>query len=134
MGKARKVPARVMRAIQDAGVQVPQVAELVSHFVAAAGGPRAMAKMMMQEYLHAKPGSIIRQRLLDSVLRLMNFANQQIQTVDEIDLLSEDDLKVQLEELVGEIDATQEQEADAAGGAGADPEPPAWLARPDREA
>lgn len=109
MAKARRVPPKVMRAIQQAGIQVPQVAEMVSHFVQVAGGPRSMAKMMYEEYLHAKPGSIIRQRLLDSMLRMMSFANQQIGTVTEVDMLSDEDLVKELSEVMGEIEDGEEE-------------------------
>lgn len=103
MPKIKKIPVSVQKALTGEGVRIPQVAELVSHFLAAAGGPKFLARMLLEEYHRAKSGSIIRQRILDSVLRLLTFANQTMLTVDEIDLLSNDDLQAELATLMEEI-------------------------------
>jgi hypothetical protein len=122
--KPKKIPASVRRALAGAGVQIPQVAELVSHFMAAAGGALALAKMLLEEYLNAKPGSIIRQRILDSVLRMLNIANQAMGGSEEIDLVNDADLESELKRLMEQM-PDGEEEAGPAEGAGANPGEPA---------
>src|SRR5262249_30212549 len=47
----------------------PQLAELAGHFFRVAGGPRQVAQMLYDEFMHGRPGSLVRQRILDMVLR-----------------------------------------------------------------
>lgn len=90
--------------------------ELVSHFMALAGGPQVLAKMMLEEFVNARPGSAIRQRLLDSVLRMMTVASSQVGQSEEIDLIADDDLEAELQRLLKEMPDAKEEEAGGAGG------------------
>lgn len=107
---------------------MPQVAELASHFMAACGGPKALAKMMLVEFLAAKPGSIIRQRTLDTILRVTAQANQDLGSMDDMDMMSVEDLERELKRVIADLpeadDAAKETaEGDAASRAAPDPGP-----------
>lgn len=110
MPKARKLPAAVRQALAK-GASIPQVGELVSHFVALAGGTQTLAKMMLEEFLAAKAGSIIRQRILDTILRLASGLNSEMGNVDDMDLLATEDLERELERLVKEMPEGAPEEA-----------------------
>lgn len=102
MPKPRRVPLHVRKAIEGANIQIPQIAELVSHFMALSGGPQALAKMIFEEYINSRPGSIIRQRLLDAILRMMSSAQQEVGYSEEIDLIATEDLKAELDKMIEE--------------------------------
>jgi hypothetical protein len=118
MAKAKKLPASVRKAMDAAGVSVPQVAELVGHFMQLSGGPQLFAKMLFEEFLRAPEGSIMRQRILESVLRMMAIANQQMGEIKETDLISQEDLERELQELMSKV-PDGEEEAPEPGGEGA---------------
>src|SRR5262245_25601875 len=120
MPRVRKLSPGVRRALGASAVNVPQVGELIAHFMALAGGPRALAKMLMQEFLAAKTGSQIRQRLLDSILRMLAVANAQMGGgLEEIDLVGQADLEAEAARLIGEMpDAEEEPQAEGAGDQG----------------
>ena len=103
MPKPKKVPRAIQKAMDGGGIKIPQIAELVSHFMTVAGGPKVMAKMMMEEFLNAKSGSIIRQRILDSVLRMLALANANYATVDETDQMTQADIEAELLALMKEV-------------------------------
>lgn len=109
MPKRKTLPDQVRRALKERGVQVPQLAEMVSHFITIAGGSMEMAKLMYEEFLSAKKGSIIRQRILDSVLRMLAIANQSLPRVEEIDLLSDEDLEREVKELLDKASHGEEK-------------------------
>jgi len=113
MAQRKKIPAAVKKALAQ-GVHLPQAAEVVSHFMAAAGGPKGLVRMMLVEFDAAKPGSLIRQRILDSVLRMIGQANQDMGGLDELDMQSNEDLERELSKLLTGMPDGQE-EASAAG-------------------
>jgi hypothetical protein len=122
MPKNKTIPAHVRKAIRSANIQIPAMVELVSHFMALAGGPQVLAKMMLEEFVNARPGSAIRQRLLDSVLRMMTVASSQVGQSEEIDLIADDDLEAELQRLLKEMPDAKEEEAGGAGGPDGSPE------------
>src|SRR5262245_65541952 len=101
MPRVRKLSPGVRRALGASAVNVPQVGELIAHFMALAGGPRALAKMLMQEFLAAKTGSHTRTRLLETVLKMLATANAQLGGgLEEIDLIGTDDLEAEAARLI----------------------------------
>jgi hypothetical protein len=132
MPKPKRAPAAVKKALSNAGVTIPQVAELVGHFMHLAGGPRALAKMMMQEFLSAKAGSQTRQRLMDGVLRMLSMANQQYASVEETDLIGTKDLEAELQSMLREL-PDGEEEAQPGEPDGVDQLQPAPGPEPDGE-
>jgi hypothetical protein len=93
LSRAKRLPAEARKALEASG-SLPHIGELVSHFTAAAGGMKKLAHMMLVEYHAARPGSIIRQRILDSILRCTQAANAQLGgAAFELDLLSDEDLE-----------------------------------------
>ncbi len=112
MPTRKRLPEAARKAMAQ-GAQLPQVGELVSEFVALAGGTRRMAKMLLEEYQAAKSGSIIRQRILDTILRLAAGLNQQMGGLDDMDLLSTKDLERELDRIVKEMPDGGPEEAKA---------------------
>jgi hypothetical protein len=89
--KRQNVPASVKEAIRGR-LKDPQLSEVAAHFFAQAGGPRQVAKMLFDEFIAAKQGSVVRQRILDMILRVTRFANEKNAPRDDLGMLSEDDL------------------------------------------
>lgn len=84
--------ARITAALKG-NFQEPQLAELAAHFFHAAGGMEKMAKLLYQEFLGAKEGGLMRQRILNMVLMAVKFANERNPGHDDLGLLSEEDLE-----------------------------------------
>lgn len=112
-----KVPASVARAISGE-TRDPHLAEVVVHFVTAAGGPQRVSLMMLEEWRAAKPGSIIRQRIMESILRWMKWSNERHGALSDLGNLSSEDLEREAKRLLGGFPSGQE-EATADPGPGA---------------
>ena len=97
--------AQLRKAIRGE-LKEPQLAEISAHFFQMAGGPRKVALMLFTEYLAAKRGSMIRQRILDMILRTTKYANDKGGGSD-LSLLSDDDLE---KELILALDSVQTAE------------------------
>lgn len=95
-------------------VNEPRLAEVSSHFFAIAGGPKRVAQLLYEEFVASKPGSIIRQRILDMILRMTKFANERSGgDLDDLSQLSEDDLRNNLAEVLKDLaqsNASEEEE------------------------
>src|SRR5262245_29850995 len=145
MPKPQNVPGNVKTAIsRGPRLREPQLAELAGHFFRVAGGPRQVAQMLYDEFMHGRPGSLVRQRILDMVLRAVKEGARLSPPPPELGILSEEDLlrelslaagDVPLSTLAGELARCEEEEEDE----GADPRQeggpgPAAGADPDRPA
>lgn len=137
MPKMQNVPPAVKQAISGR-LKDPQLAEVAAHFFAQAGGPRQVAKMLYHEFRKAKQGSVVRQRILDMILRVTRFANEKNGPRDDMGMLSEGDLerefKAAMAELPEEVfDAAAESTAAVPGPGPAihDPEATAAASAPD---
>jgi hypothetical protein len=102
MPKRQNVPASVKEAIRGR-LKDPQLAEVAAHFFAHAGGPRQVSKMLFDEFVAAKQGSVVRQRILDMILRVTRFANEKNAPRDDLGMLTEDDLQREFEAAMAEI-------------------------------
>lgn len=114
----REVPAsvkKVMRAATRGETLDPQLADLASHFFHQAGGPRAVAQLLYKEYLRAREGSVVRQRILEMVLRCVRFANEQNPRRANLEDLDDADLDRELERLVGELESAAEEKPEEVG-------------------
>ena len=99
----KKVPEIVKQAIRG-GIKEPQLAEIAAHFFQRAGGARAVARLLYEEFTAARPGSIIRQRILDMILRVTKFANEKSVKPDDLGLLNDDDLETELTEAIKSVE------------------------------
>lgn len=94
---------------------LPHLSDLAEHFVQVAGGPRQVARMMYQEWLAAREGSVVRARILDLLTRVWRFASESQPRVDDLGVLTEADLERELGDLLGSAGVTdalaQEKEA-----------------------
>ena len=90
--KKRQLPRKVQQAI-NGELSNPQLAEVSAHFFQIAGGTREIARMLYLEYQNAKDGSLLRQRVLEMILRVARFANEQQAPAADLALLSDEDLE-----------------------------------------
>ncbi len=89
-----EVPDKIKKALTG-DLKDPQVREIAAHFFHIAGGPKAVALLLYQEFEASKPGSLMRQRILQLVLNATKYANEQAGRgpLDELGLLSEQDIE-----------------------------------------
>jgi hypothetical protein len=122
--KKQNVPESVKKALRRQAVRgeirQPDLAALVGHFFRHAGGEAAVARMLFDEYRDSPPGGVVRQRILDMILRATKFANDKEAPTDDLGSLSEDDLERELTELIGEAVGDVQEGERAAGPAGAE--------------
>lgn len=79
------------------GIPAPDLAALAHHFFAEAGGVQAVGKILHDEFMSAKAGSLARARILDVVLRITKAAQDKDGT-DDLGMVSYADLKAKLKE------------------------------------
>src|SRR5215471_19154618 len=101
MPKPQRVPPAVKVAIRKE-LKEPSLADLVSHFFHVAGGPKQVAKMLYEEFVAAREGSLIRQRILDMMLRATRAVNDKSGAGSDLGLLTAEDLDRELAELMCE--------------------------------
>lgn len=101
-----------------------------------AGGPDGIAKMLMAQYIASKPGSMVRQKVLNEIIALSKKVTEMHLTETPLDKMSDDELQAKLKQLSGQWDQRNapkpfevsgrvvENEAtrDAEGGADEDPD------------
>jgi hypothetical protein len=86
------------------GHRPPTVEEFLEHFFRAAGGPKLVAKMLFTEFQSAKPGSMLRTRVLEMVVRALRYNEGKDKTV-EMGLLSDDDLDDMIDQKMNNLAA-----------------------------
>ena len=93
----------------------PSLEAVLDHYFALAGGPAKFALELRQEYEAAEPGSQIRSRILDLILRLVQRGDAAGGALDDMGILSEDDLNRLIDErerrLVDQAKAQAEHDA-----------------------
>lgn len=122
--RVKHVPPSVKEAIRG-GLKEPQLAEIAAYFFEAAGGTRAVSRLLFDEFTAASPGSMTRQRILDLVLRATKFGNERNKAGGDLGILSEEDLQSMLHEMVNDVGpeqhpgpSSEEAEEPAEGGTG----------------
>ena len=83
--------------LMQTGSDVPHVAEVFQRVMEAFNGAGGFAQHFMAQYLSAKPGSAIRQRMLDSVIRLATKVSDTGAAQIPVDMLTDEDLQMELE-------------------------------------
>lgn len=115
----KRVPEHVKEGIKKQAVKgeirPPDLARLTACFFQVAGGERAVAKMLYEEFAAAGEGSVVRQRILDMILRATRFTTERMHSVEELGQLSDDDLERELnlvmEDLAEHLGASSGEEA-----------------------
>ena len=82
----------------------PRLADVAYHFIHLAGGAKEFAAVLYQEFTQSPPGGVVRQRLLDMMLRCLKVANDQDPKTADLSLLGDEDLDRLLSEKLAEID------------------------------
>lgn len=118
MAVRKRVPSKVLRELRQGVIQgitrAPKISELVQHFFDLAGGERAVAKMLLDEFRSEKCSANVRSRILDVILRSLQFANAREAPRDDLGNLSEEDIERELLALYEETDG-KEEAADTPG-------------------
>jgi len=76
------------------GSKVPHVVEVFEHLIGAYGGAQGLAQHYMANYLMAKPGSAIRQKLLDTMIRLTIKATETGAVRKPLDMMDDAELEI----------------------------------------
>lgn len=78
----------------------PQVSELAYEFFRAAGGVGKVARMILKDYKEAKPGSMMRVRVMEIILYSLKFVNSQRPNVKDASLLTDEALQMGAEDIL----------------------------------
>lgn len=89
------------------GHKPPTVEEFLEHFFNAAGGPKLVAKMLYTEFLSARPGSMLRTRVLEMIVRALKYNEGKDKTV-EMGLLDDNDLESMIQTRMQSLNAKNE--------------------------
>ena len=116
--KKTQLPFKVQQAIRGE-LSSPQLAEVSAHFFQIAGGTRSIARLLYNEYKKAKEGSLLRQRVLEMILRVAKFANEQQKPLADLALMSDEDLEKNASDLLLSFSPPQPTEPQTTTGAAA---------------
>jgi hypothetical protein len=93
----------------------PSLEAFLDHYFAVAGGPAKVALELRQEYEAAEPGSQIRSRIMELLVRSLKSADGKQGGLDDMGILSDQDIERMLEErekkLLAEAQAQAEHDA-----------------------
>jgi hypothetical protein len=85
--------------------RAPHIAEVVEHVIRTWGGPEKFAISVHDEFHNAKPGSMTRARMLDSMMRLMQVLSAQSGSpADEAGLLTDAELEEAARSILGDVE------------------------------
>lgn len=100
-----KTIAKLDRYLEDAmedacpgGTNLPHIAEIYQETVSLFGGVRGVALHLVGNFMAAKPGGQVRQRILDSLLRLSESISGEGKLAPPVELMSDEDLDRELEQ------------------------------------
>lgn len=96
MSRVRDVAMEKLAAVVRGQARDPRLAEVAYHFVALCGGPKGFADILQQEFKKADAGSVVRQRIMDMVLRSLKIANDQTPATSDLSQLTDEDLEREL--------------------------------------
>ncbi len=103
-GPAKKVltteAAEALKAAASGARSIPHLSELAEHFISVSGGPRALAKMLYEEWAASAPGTLVRTRILDLMSRIWRYASDTIGHHDDLGILNETDIKRELDKII----------------------------------
>jgi len=95
--------------------KLPQVAEVLSYFLHYAGGPSELARLLWEEFKSAKPGSSIKQRTLDMIVKMLTFVNATEGTKRDTEHMEDDEIEREMLEIVRSVPEAV-LDSDAEGG------------------
>ena len=72
---------------------VPHAATLLEHFMNAFGGPQVFVKHWMADYLASKPGSMMRERKLNALMRLVLKVSESGHATPPLDHMTDEELE-----------------------------------------
>lgn len=90
--------ARVLDDVVERGADVPHLADLYQTIMDAFDGVGGFAKHYIANYLMAKPGSMIRQRMLNTVIKMGTEVTLRGMAQTPVESLSDEDLERELEQ------------------------------------
>jgi hypothetical protein len=91
--KIAKLQAKLTESLKD-GMKTRdvRVSELLAHFLDEVGGPKKVASMLAEEFKKSPPGGVVRQRILDMILRMTKMAQDAAPQLDDLSLISDADI------------------------------------------
>jgi hypothetical protein len=99
----KKTPPRSLKDVVAAPPNRPSLESFLDHLFAKLGGPEAVAALMADDCLAADPGSMLRARLWESMLRLLKGADAKGNPLDDVDNLTDADIDRLLDEREGRL-------------------------------
>jgi hypothetical protein len=109
-GARRQIPGRILGELREAvrgRTKEPRISELVQHFFDLAGGERAVAKLLFDAYHSATTTPTVKSKILELVLRSLQFANASTPPRDDLGALAEEDLERELLAICHEAESEQ---------------------------
>jgi hypothetical protein len=116
----KKVPRAVKDALRESvkgSRALPHMSELIEQFLLLSGGPKKVAKMLVEEWHASDPGSVVRSRLLDLLTRIWRYGSDTTSRADDLGQLDDADLDKEVRRLFKEMapDGEGEEAAPDAG-------------------
>lgn len=98
---AEKIPSQLMDALRGK-ISDPQLEEVAAYFFHLEGGSQGVAKLLHDEFHRANPGTLIRARIMDMVLRMLTRIYD-AKGAPELGILSDEDLEKQAQRLLSNV-------------------------------
>jgi hypothetical protein len=102
MKKPKQIPDFIKHGILNESNNLPNVQDIVEHWILLCGGYKAFTEMMFQEYKSAAPGSLVRLRIVEMLTKLMERLGG-ITESEELGMLSNQDLEAALESKLSRV-------------------------------
>lgn len=105
----KRLPGTVLEILQGATsgkkIREPNLAELAQHFFDIAGGERAVAKMLWDEYNRTDCLASVRAKIMQFMLQHLKWLNEKSGNIDELGVLNDDDLSKMLDNHIRQVSA-----------------------------
>ncbi len=111
MAKGMSTPMK--KALVEAaskGEGIETLAGVVEKFIRLSGGANGIAKMLHTEYHAAKEGSLLRQRVLDMILKTWKYVDESQGQLDDLGSLDDEDLERILKDRLQGLGPTDAEE------------------------
>ena len=83
---------------------IPKMSELTAEFFRQMGGIDVVVQNMVEDFKAAPPGSLLRQKTYDMILRVLKVVDARKETgTSELSLVSDEDLERELQEVVSRL-------------------------------
>lgn len=96
----RKIAGKVIeilhKGVVDEHVRQPNLGELAQHFFHIAGGEKAIAKMLLDEYRNPNTSPMVRSKIMQVMLAHLKWLNEKTGVVDDMQNLTDEDIKREL--------------------------------------